>query len=233
MANQLNQKVLAILEPVMLILTFVLLILTGYLGLDQSALLSVLIIVLSMIPFFLRFENSKPKPRDIVPIVVLSVIATAGRAIFGVLPNIQPVTAIVILSGIIFGPQAGFLTGSLTALTSSMFLGMGPWTPWQMVAWGVIGYMAGNFENIGFFRKSYVVYIYGFIVSVLYGWFMNIFFVIGYVDPINLQTVFAAYVASFVLDITHGFSTLIFLLLILNPWKKKLIRIKEKYGLIS
>ena len=87
--------------------------------------------------FFFSFERRKPSVKDILPVVVMVAVASAGRVVFNFLPQIQPVTAIVIIMGVYCGKQTGFLTGSLCALVSNLFLGQGPWTPFQMLAWGL------------------------------------------------------------------------------------------------
>lgn len=220
-------------EPFFLIGAFVLLFFTAAYDIEGTALFSVLIIVAAMVPFFARFEHSKPQPRDIVPLVILSVIASLGRVIFVFIPNSQPVSAIVIVSALSFGPQAGFMTGALSALTSNMFLGQGPWTPWQMFSWGLIGYFAGKLNNTFIFKYRINVYFYGFIMGFVYGWIMNIWYVIGFIKPINWTTIGTAYIASFYFDLSHAISTVVFLIPILVPWGKKLERIKAKFGLVK
>ena len=78
-------------------------------------------------------------------------VASAGRVVFNFLPQIQPVTAIVIIMGVYCGKQTGFLTGSLCALVSNLFLGQGPWTPFQMLAWGLVGVLAAVLAKAPFF----------------------------------------------------------------------------------
>jgi len=226
-----KQTVLKILQPVSVVAAIGLLILFALLRVQQTAVLSILIIVLAMVPFFLRFERLRPKARDIVPIVVMSVIASLGRAVFTFAPNIQPVTAIVIVSGIVFGSQAGFLTGALTALTSNMFMGQGPWTPWQMLAWGLIGWAAGLLQKTPVFKRDVFVFIYGFIASFMFGWIMNIWHVIGFAQGSGWEAFAVIFGSSVYFDLTHAISTTVFLGLVLIPWRKKLARIKLKYGM--
>lgn len=218
-------------QPVVLILCAALIVLAAVFRIEQTALLSIIIVILAMVPFFLRFERLRPKPRDIVPIVVMCVVAALGRAVFTFMPSIQPVTAIVIVSGIVFGSQAGFLTGALAALTSNMFMGQGPWTPWQMLAWGLIGYAAGLLQKTILFKKDWTIYVYGFVVSWLFGWFMNVWHVIGFVQGATWEAFAVVYVSSAYFDLIHAISTAVFLVLILVPWRKKLSRIKQKYGM--
>ena len=226
-------RILRFLEPLFIIEAFALLILAAVYEVNQTALLSTIIIMFAMIPFFARFEYSKPQPRDIVPIVILSVIASLGRMIFAPLPHFKPVSAIIIVSALSFGPQAGFMTGALSALGSNMFFGQGPWTPWQMFAWGLVGYMAGLLNKTPLFKHNIPILLYGFISGFLYGWLMNIWYIIGFIKPITKIAIIGAYVASFYFDLTHAVGTVVFLIPILVPWGKKLKRIKRKFGLMG
>jgi energy-coupling factor transport system substrate-specific component len=90
----------------------------------MCAVLAILIIA----AFFAGFEKHKPDAKNIMPIAVMCTVATVGRAIFIFIPQIQPATTIVIIMGVCFGKQTGFITGALTALISNMLLGQGPWT---------------------------------------------------------------------------------------------------------
>lgn len=200
---------------------------------SYGAVASILVVVLALVPFFLEFERQKPRPRDLVPIAVMSAIGALGRALFAAVPSFKPTSAIVIITGMQFGPQAGFLTGTLSALASNMFLGQGPWTPWQMYAWGIMGYVAGWLEQKGAFQYRTFLYSYGLMAGVLFGWFMNLWYVVGYVRPITATTIFIAYGSSMVMDMAHGISTVLFLVILEKPWGKKLKRLKFKYGICN
>lgn len=104
---------------------------------------SLIVVVAAMLPFFMMFEGRKPKAREIMVISVLAAIGVAGRAAFFMLPSFKPIAAIVILTGVSFGGEAGFLVGCMVMMISNIFMGHGPWTPWQMFAFGVIGFLAG------------------------------------------------------------------------------------------
>ena len=101
------------------------------------------IIILSMLPFFLVFENRRPQAREVVVIAVMAALAVAGRAAFFMLPQFKPTAAIVIIAGVGLGAEAGFLTGALAGFVSNFFFGQGPWTPWQMFAFGIVGFLGG------------------------------------------------------------------------------------------
>ena len=111
---------------------------------DQKYLfISLLVMIECMIPFFLVFEGRHPKARELVIISVLCAIAVAGRLAFTMLPQFKPVVAIVIISGVAFGGESGFLVGAVSMLVSNLMFGQGPWTPWQMFAAGIIGFVGG------------------------------------------------------------------------------------------
>ena len=200
-------------------------------GTERALPVTMIIVVAAVAFFLLQFESSRPRSRDIVPVVVMSVMAALGRAAFVALPGFKPMSAVVIVTGLSFGPQSGFLCGALGALCSNMLMGQGMWTPWQMYAWGMMGYLAGLWRGASFLKSRTGVMIYGGAAALAFGWLMNLWFVIGYVRPVTPATVAGAYLASAPFDLSHAASTVIFLGLILEPWRKKLLRIRRKYGL--
>lgn len=197
------------------------------------ALLSALIIALFIIPFFISLEAGKPAARDIVPIAVLSAAGVAGRVLFAALPSVKPTTAIVIISGMVFGPQAGFLTGAVSAFVSNFFFGQGIWTPWQMLAWGLCGFLAGLLAKTRFMRSRYGPAVFGFAASLMFGVIMNCWHIIGFVNPITLGAVAATFAASIYFDAVHAFSTAFMMLVMGASWTKKLSRVKLKYGIME
>lgn len=197
---------------------------------DQTALLSLGVVVGALVVFFARFETSKPALRQIMPTVVLAALAAAGRILFAALPDFKPVSAIAIIAGAAFGRQAGFMVGALAALVSNLFFGQGPWTPWQMYAWGLIGYFAGVLADRGAFERRPVLYVYGFTAPLLYGFLLNSYYIVGFVHPLTWQTALLAYGAGLPFDLVHGAATVVFLAVLYQPWRKKLDRIKRKYG---
>ena len=109
----------------------------------------VLIIILAMIPFFAGFESCRPEARELVTIAVMCAIAVASRIVFIMLPGFKPVVAIIMITGMAFGPSAGFLTGAMGAFVSNFVFGQGPWTPWQMFAFGIAGFIFGLLSGKG------------------------------------------------------------------------------------
>lgn len=120
-------------------------------GIDQAALLSIVVAVASLVLFFAGYEKNAPRLRDTMPVVVLAALAAAGRILFAPFPSFKPVSAIAIIAGAAFGRRSGFMVGALAALVSNFFFGQGPWTPWQMYGWGLIGYLGGVLASLGAF----------------------------------------------------------------------------------
>lgn len=104
---------------------------------------SLLVLLITMLPFFIGFEKRRPNARELVMLAVMIALGVAGRAAFYMLPSFKPMLAVVIITGVAFGPGAGFITGAMTVFVSNFMFGQGPWTPWQMEAAGIIGLLAG------------------------------------------------------------------------------------------
>lgn len=207
--------------------------LCAYLQFDQTALLTLVVVVAAIGVFFASYEASRPALRQIMPTVVLGALGAAGRILFAPIPDFKPVSAICIVAGVVFGRRSGFMVGALSALVSNFFFGQGPWTPWQMYAWGLIGYFAGVLADHGAFDRKPVIYVYGFLSALLYGFLLNSWYLVGFVHPITWPSAVATYAAGFPLDCVHGAATVVFLLAIFIPWRRKLERIRRKYDLIA
>lgn len=189
--------------------------------------------VACVVLMFLSFEHASPQLRRVVPTVVLASLAAAGRVLFALVPDVKPVSAIAIVAGASLGRREGFVVGALAALFSNMFFGQGPWTAWQMYAWGCVGYGAGALADAGAFEHASVRIVYGFASALAFGLIMNSYYIVGFVHPITAASVAAALVASLGLDCVHGVATVVFLGILYEPWKHKLARFVRAYGLDS
>ena len=198
-------------------------------------LISLLIVIETMIPFFMVYESKKPKARELVVISVLCAIAVAGRTAFFMLPQFKPVVALVIITGVCFGGETGFLVGSVTGFVSNFYFGQGPWTPWHMFAFGITGFVAGILFKKGFLlRTKLSLCIFGFLATVIiYGGIMNCSSVITVHSTITRKLIMASIAAGLPFDMIHGISTAFFLWFISEPMIEKLERIKIKYGIIA
>ena len=207
-----------------------------YMGDQHYNVTSVLVLLECMVPFFLVFESRKPKARELVVIAVLCAIGVAGRSAFFMLPQFKPVLALVIISGVAFGGETGFLVGAVTMLASNVLFSQGPWTPWQMFSMGIVGFLAGVLFRKGWLRRSLgsLVIFGAFSAIIIYGGIMNPASAIMYSSAnLNWQIIAAYYVSGLPMDLVHGAATVIFLLIAAEPMLEKLDRIKVKYGLIQ
>ena len=114
-----------------------------YLQNGKYMLISLLVMVYTMVPFFIVFERRKPKAREIVLLAMMSAITVCAHLFLHVTVPLQIGTAMVIVAGISMGPEAGFLVGALSRFICNFYMGQGPWTPWQMFCWGLLGFLAG------------------------------------------------------------------------------------------
>ncbi len=214
--------------------------LTIYLGMRffgerKYYLISFLIIIETIIPFCMVFESRKPKARELILISVLCAITVCSRTVFFSLQQFKPVVALIIISGVCFGAETGFLVGAVTAFVSNMFFGQGPWTIWQMFALGIIGFLAGILFKKGLIQKTRLsLCVFGFIATfIIYGGIMNPASVIMWQNNITKKMIISAYVAGIPFDLIHSVSSAFFLWFISKPMIEKLDRIKLKYGLID
>ncbi len=223
---------------VLIVLCIPLTIFTGimYLGNHHYNITALLVLAECMLPFFLVFERRKPKARELVTIAVLCAIGVAGRSVFFMLPQFKPVLAFVIISGVAFGGETGFLVGAVTMLASNVLFSQGPWTPWQMFSMGMIGFLAGILFRKGLLRRSRgsLATFGAFAAVIIYGGIMNPASAIMYSSAnLNWEIIMAYYISGLPMDLVHAAATVIFVLIAAEPMLEKLDRIKVKYGLVE
>lgn len=220
---------------VLILIPMVLLLGAKYFGKEKYYFLSLVIILLIMLPFFIAFEKRKPSSREIVLIAVLASIGIAGRGAFFMLQQFKPVVAIVIISAVTLGKDVGFLVGALIGLGSNFFFGQGPWTPWQMFSFGIIGFLAGILYEKNLLKKDRVsLCIFGGLSTfIIYGLVMDFASVIMFVGNISMKSYIASIIAGLSFNLIHGAATVFFLYILANPMIEKIDRIKIKYGLID
>ena len=198
---------------------------------SASAGLTLLVALLALALMLASFEASRPALRQLMPTAVLAAVAAAGRVLFAPVPDVKPVSAIAIVAGAALGRRSGFVVGALAALVSNLFFGQGPWTPWQMYAWGLVGYVGGVLGEKDLLSHGPVLYGWGFLSALVYGLILNGYHVLGYVHPLTWPAVIAACAASLPLDVTHGVATVAFLAAIWLPWGRAIRRVVAKYEL--
>lgn len=212
--------------------------LTLFLGLRLPGrvyyLTSTLIVVELLLPFLLAFEGRKPQARELVVLAVLSALAVAARVAIPV-PHFKAIFAVIMLSGIAFGPESGFLVGAVSALASNFFYGQGPYTPWQMMAYGAGGMLAGfAFGRKRLPRKPLVMGVFGFFGVLLFvGPLLDTCTVFLTVADVHMETAIPIYVSGFPVNLSQGACTFLTMLLFGRPLLEKLDRIQEKYGMME
>jgi energy-coupling factor transport system ATP-binding protein len=207
-----------------------------YLDGKHYNLVALIVLFECMVPFFVVFEGRKPKARELVVVAVLCAMGVAGRCAFFMLPQFKPVMALVIISGVAFGGEAGFLVGAITILASNVVFSQGPWMPWQMFSMGIIGFLAGVLFRKGWLRRSRgALATYGaFAAVIIYGGIMNPAAALMYnAQSVNWELILGYYVTGLPMDLIHAAATVIFIMVAAEPMLEKLDRIKVKYGLVE
>jgi uncharacterized membrane protein len=196
----------------------------------QYAVISFAIIILACVSFLLTFEKKNRNTHKLVIIAVMVALSAAGRFLFAMIPGFKPVTAIVVITAMYFGSEAGFLTGALSAALSNFYFGQGPWTPFQMFTWGLIGFLAGLLAKPLKESKT-VLIVYGIFAGIIYSLLMDIWTVLWYENEFNLPLYLAAVATALPYTVIYAVSNVVFLLWFRKPMEEKLSRIKRKYGI--
>lgn len=176
-----------------------------------------------VLAFAVRFESSGVHARVLAIVALLGTLSALLRVPFAAIPSLQPSTYLVICSGYVFGPVVGFVVGALTALVSNFFLGHGPWTLFQILAWGLAGASAVALRRLPL-RVGWLM-LAGVIWGILFGIIMNLWTWIAFVYPLTWRTFMVTWAASIPFDIMHAVGNAIFLGLL----GIRTIRILERY----
>ena len=195
---------------------------------------STLIVIELLIPFFLTFEGRKPQARELVVIAVMCALAVAARVAIPI-PNFKAIYGIIMIAGIAFGPESGFLVGAVAALASNFFLSQGPYTPWQMMGYGAGGMLAGFLFRKGALpRKPLYMGIVGFLGVVFFvGPLLDTCTVFLAPIEMSLKSILAIYASGLPVNVSQGISTFAVMFLLGKPLLEKLDRIKVKYGMME
>ena len=187
-----------------------------------------------LIPFFLAFEGRKPQARELVVLAVMCAIAVVARVAIPI-PSFKPMFAIIMLSGIAFGPEAGFIVGAISAFASNFFVGQGPYTPWQMMAYGAGGMLAGFvYKKPLLPRKPIVLAIFGFFVTILWiGPLLDCAAIFLSLSTMTWEGALSYLASGFPINVSQGVCTILTMLLFGKPLLEKLDRIKIKYGMME
>ena len=183
------------------------------------------IAVLALVLFFSGVERKNIGSRRMVITAIMTALAVFGRFI----PLFKPITAICVMTAMYLGAQAGFLTGSLSVLISNIYFGQGPWTPFQMLGFGMIGLIAGYLSE-PLKRSAVLLLIYGVLSGAAYSCIMDVWTVLWYNGGFDWGLYLAALASALPFMVLYAVSNAAFLLLLRKPVGNKLSRIKIKYG---
>lgn len=222
--NQVLRKALKFLLPFVIIPTVAVM---GTLVFDEKKhlFISLSIAILTIILFVIGFEEKEISTRRTVIVSVMTALSVAGRFI----PFFKPVTALTTITAIYLGGEAGFAVGAFSALISNFYFSQGPWTPFQMLAWGLIGLAAGALSE--FLKKSKILLlIFGVLSGIAFSMVMDIWTVLWYNDGFDIALYLSAMVTALPHTILYSISNFMFLFYLSKPFGDKLQRIKIKYG---
>ncbi|HNX13912.1 MAG TPA: ECF transporter S component [Oscillospiraceae bacterium] len=192
----------------------------------QYAFISLTVAILSLALFIAGFEKRQTGTRRLIIVAVMVAFSVVGRFI----PLFKPITALTIITAIYLGGEAGFMVGSLSAVISNFYFGQGPWTPFQMFSWGMIGLIAG-FLYLPLKKSRVFLLVFGFLSGIIYSIVMDSWTVLWYNQSFDLTLYLAALGTALPYTIMYSVSNVIFLVLFAKPFGEKLERIKLKYGI--
>lgn len=190
--------------------------------------------------FFASFEARKPQPRELVTLAVMAAIAAMARIVFHFIPHFSPITGIILITGVAFGPQAGFLTGAVAAFASNLYIGMGPYLPWQMMAYGIAGVLGGfAFCGRGTFGLRPNIYtlvmaVFGYLsIQLVVGPLLDLSGLFTAISVVSWESAAALLIAGLPVNLIHGSACFLTILLFSRPLLNKLERLKIKYGMME
>ncbi len=188
--------------------------------------ISTIVAILSWVLFVCGLDRKKVGNRRVVVVSVMVALSVIGR----MFPILKPVTVFAMLSGMFLGAEAGFLVGSFSALISDFWFGQGPWTPFQMLAWGLIGFFAGVLATP--LKKSRAfLYVYGVLAAIVFSVIMDVWSAIWIAGEFSISIYIAKLITSVPYTILYAVSNVIFLFFFAKPFSEKLERIRIKYGI--
>ncbi len=196
----------------------------------QYAFTIFIVCVISIIPFVLQFEHNETDLEKLIIVAVMTAISSVGRIAFEALPHFKPVTAVVIITGMYLGKEAGFMCGAFSALISNFSIGQGPWTPFQMFSWGIAGLLAAVLSK--YLKKNLALtVVFGGFAGLLYSLLMDVFSVLWEDGFFNFKRDIPTAADSLPVTAVYVVSNIVFLLIITKPFGKVIERIKLKYGI--
>ncbi len=190
----------------------------------QHLLISFGMAVMALLLFLTSFERKKAGSRRLVIVSVMTALCVMGRFI----PLFKPITAMTVMTAMYLGGEAGFLVGALAALLSNFTFGQGPWTAFQMLAWGFIGLAAGWLQA-PLKKHRWFLLLYGVLAGLVYSMIMDVWNVLWYAGEMNWGLYGASVVTALPHTVLYAASNLVFLYFLARPFGEKLERVRIKY----
>lgn len=192
----------------------------------KYAFITLAVTLLSLLFFVTGFEKKRTGTRRLIITAIMTALSVTGRFI----PFFKPVTALTVITGMHIGGEAGFLVGALSAVISNFYFGQGPWTPFQMFAWGLLGLIAGLISKP--LKKSRILLLlYGIFSGAAYSFLMDVWTVLWYNGTFDFSLYLSALATAVPYTILYSVSNVVFLLIFSKPFGEKLERVKLKYGI--
>lgn len=197
------------------------------------SLFSLVIVSASLVIIYLWYDRKEVSTKEIALIATLAAFAGLSRVPFAAIPSLQPTTFLVLISGYVFGAGPGFMVGSLAAFVSNLFLGHGPWTPWQMMAWGLVGISGGILGRWKWKYTNLSLLILSFMWGLFFGWILNIWHWFTFVYPLTLKSFIAVQLTSIWFDFIHALGNVLFMYFLGTDLIKILHRFKRRLTVSS
>lgn len=198
-----------------------------------------LVLIYSLVAFFIRFEGETHRERELVMISIMCAIAVASRVAFIWVPHFKPMAAIVMIAGIGLGARSGFLVGTLSVFISNLIFGQGPWTPWQMISFGLAGLLIGALADARVIprhglskAKVVILAILGALeVLLISGPVLDIYAITSMFNVLTVESAVSILLAGLPINAIQASATFLTLLFLANPLLKAIYRARVKYGM--
>ncbi|HEX3609918.1 MAG TPA: prenyltransferase/squalene oxidase repeat-containing protein [Solirubrobacterales bacterium] len=178
---------------------------------------------------FAWYERSRPPSQVVALVAALAALAIAGRIAFAAFPNVKPTTDIVVFAGYALGPAPGFAVGAFAGLVSNFWFGQGPWTPWQMVGWGLCGVL-GAALALGTRNASRLTLaaVCG-LAGIAYGVLLNFSLMATYGGDLSMRHFLVLEARAIPFDAAHAIGNVAFALLAGPAMVRMLVRFRERF----
>jgi energy-coupling factor transport system substrate-specific component len=192
-------------------------------------LVSFLILAGVLLGGFAWYERSRPPAQVVALVAALAALAIAGRIAFAAFPNVKPTTDIVIFAGYALGPAAGFAVGALAALVSNFWFGQGPWTPWQMAAWGLCGILGAALALVSRNVGRWTLAVVCGLAAVGYGAILNFSLMATYGGDLTWERFWILEGRAVPFEVAHATGNVVLALVAGPAMIRMLIRFRERF----